>query len=254
MTERGVGNTRIYEFKGINAADKFFRRCWVARLLVDSNGAEVRASSGLNPRALRRLRGELLARQSTEYTVVVTNISGEHLETDLSGSANMGDVKDCVESSWGVACEAQELRFGTELVADHKTVSSLSHDIPGALHLTLTAEVDIPNATAEANDCTAQTHYEEILQRVTDERAKPTNAASMIKLARLLRQADRLEEAMLSKGTLLDRRIRRVRVREKPSTLTTTHTQKNNSVPLRVGVGAMIRIIWNPSEMGLASL
>lgn len=194
IAEEGLGNTVSYEFTTVKAAQEFFGRLWVARLLVNQNGKEVSASSGWNMLALARLREQLHAMQSAKTRheaclckVVVDRLSGSSFENRFSVSATVSEIKDCVAKSWGVARGLQKLVLDATIVEDNQTVASLIADsCADTLHVMMIAD--------GGNSIQADLH--DIRKKVRKERVKPTNIKSISELRKLLERAETLEEAL----------------------------------------------------------
>jgi len=126
-------------------------------------------------------------------SVVVEGLSGRVFDTQFPKSATIRDVKGRIECAWGLLPIMQKMMLETSLLEDHDTIGILLGDCVAdtavALHLQMITD-----------SSSIQQHYKSTRKKINDERAKPTNVASMKKLRSLLEQADTMEEAMTQKG------------------------------------------------------
>jgi hypothetical protein len=244
LTEEGRGCFKSYDFASMHAAEEFFRHRWVARLLLDEDNQEVCASSGFNPLALGRLRSKLRSMKKSRkagnrdlhtavtkesHRVVVESISGNCVEQRFPGSATARDVKDLLESSWGIAHPLQKLILGTREIEDCDTV--------GALQLTAAErDRDSLRMLMVADSSLLQQEYDKLWLKVNLERMKPTNKTSQRRLLKLLEKADSLEESALQKGVKLECSRRNVRVQERPSSLAPERVRKKKAPPTLVAM------------------
>jgi len=163
------------------------------------------------------------------HRVVVESISGNSVEQRFPGSATARDVKDLLESSWGIAHPLQKLILGTREIEDCDTV--------GALQLTAAEhDRDSLRMLMIADSSLLQQEYDKLWLKVNFERMKPTNKTSQRRLLKLLEKADSLEESALRKGVTLERSRRNARVQERPSSLAPERIRKKRAPPKLVAV------------------